>query len=290
METFFVPVYLKIGKLNDEKMLVALIGVTPNYIYFNYSAKRVEFSAKLSGLSFAHLAKKVLDQIEYKAGELNKKFCKTDMLLFESTHSFNTEYFQYLQKYSNNILVFGQIELFDFATSTIGFKGLYESLMNEYIDEIKETKQSFQTKIKHKLEAANIQEKADIDFKITTEQLSGIYNNTIVTLIAKNGGILAANSIDFSNNVSTIAQTLNSFEVLLISLNKYADIRSFDKSKYSIVTSMPAIGSDQEKLFNNIYKNKKDVFDIVPEDSIEKLTTLIHQNHYRKFSSVLMES
>ena len=290
METFFVPVYLKIGKLNDEKMLVALIGVTPEHIWFNYSAKRVELSAKLSGLSFAHLAKKVLEQIEYKAGELNKKLGETDILLFETTHSFNIEYFQYLQKYSNNILVFGQIELFDFATSTIGFKGLYESLMNEYIDEIKETKQSFQTKIKHKLEAANIQEKADIDFKITTEQLSGIYNNTIVTLIAKNGGILAANSIDFSNNVSTIAQTLNSFEVLLISLNKYADIRSFDKSKYSIVTSMPAIGSDQEKLFNNIYKNKKDVFDIVPEDSIEKLTTLIHQNHYRKFSSVLMES
>ena len=53
---------------------------------------------------------------------------------------------------------------------------------------------------------------------------------------------------------------------------------------------MPAIGSDQEKLFNNIYKNKKDVFEIVPEDSIEKLTTLIQQKNYRKFSSVLMES
>jgi len=290
METFFVPVYLKFGKLSDEKILVALIGVTPSYIWFNYSAKRVELSAKFSGLTFAHLAKKVLEQIDYKAGELNQKLGEPGIPLFESAHSFNPEYFEYLQKYSNNTLAFGQVEMFDFAASTIGFKGLYESLMNEDFEETKEPKQSFLTKIKHKLEAANIQEKADIDFKITPEQLNGIYNNTIVTLIAKNGGILAANTIDFSNSVSTIAQSLNSFEVLLISLNKYAEKRSFDMSKYSIVTSIPSIGSEQEKLFNNIWKNKKDVFDIVPEDSIEKLTTLIQQNHYQKFSSVLMES
>jgi len=290
METFFVPVYLKFGKLSDEKILVALIGVTPGYIWFNYSAKRVELSAKFLGPVFAHLAKKVLDQIEYKAGELNKELGKPAKPLFESTHSFNPDYFQYLQKYSNNTLAFGQVEMSDFDASTIGFKGLYESLMNEDFEEIKEIKPSFQAKIKHKLEAANIQGKADLDFKITPEQINGIYNNTIVTLIAKNGGILAANTIDFSNSVTTIAQSLNSFEVLLISLNKFADKHDFQKSKYSIITSTPSVGSEQAKLFNNIFVNKKDVFDIVPEDSIEKLTSLILQNHYQKFSSVLNES
>ena len=37
--------------------------------------------------------------------------------------------------------------------------------MNEEFIEKKEVKQSFQAKIKHKLEEANIQEKADIDLK-----------------------------------------------------------------------------------------------------------------------------
>jgi len=290
METFFVPVYLKFGKLSDEKMLVALIGVTPTYIWFNYSIKRIELSSKVSGLAFAHLAKKILEQIEYKAVELNKELGKYTKFLFDSTHSFNVDYFQYLQKYSNNTLVFGTVELFDFNASSIGFKGLYESLMNESIEEIKETKPNFQSKIKHKLEAANIQEKADIDFKITPDKLNGIYNNTIVTLIAKNGGILAANTIDFNNGVQSIAQSLNAFEVLLISLNKFASKHNYEKSKYSIVTSLPAFGSEQEKLFNNIYKNKKDVFKIIPEDSIEELTTQIQKNNYKKFSSVFIDS
>lgn len=288
METFFVPVYLKFGKLSEEKMLVALIGVTPTYIWFNYSIKRVELSSKISGPSFAHLSKKVLEQIEYKAEELNKELGKSAKSLFDWTHSFNADYFQYLQKYSQNTLVFGQLESFDFDASSIGFKGLYESLMNEFIEEIKETKPNFQSKIKHKLESANIQEKVDLDFKITPDQLNGIYNNTIVTLIAKNGGILAANTIDFNNGVQSIAQSLNAFEVLLISLNNFASKHNYEKSKYSIVTSLPAFGSEQEKLYNNIYKYKKDVFKIIPEDSIEELTTQIQKNNYKKFSSVFM--
>ena len=161
--------------------------------------------------------------------------------------------------------------------------------MNEDIVEKKEIKPSFQSKIKHKFEEANIQEKADIDFKISAEQINGLYNNTIVSLISKNGGILAVDSIDFNNSVPTLAQSLNSFEVLIISLNKFAEIHKLEQGKYSIVTSTPPIGSEQEKLMNNIFKNKKDVFDIIPEDSIERITEKFHTNQYKKFSSFLLQ-
>lgn len=289
METFFVPVYLKFGKLSDEKLLVALIGVSPTYIWFNYSSKRIELGSKVAGSTFGHLAKKVLEQIQYKTEEINKDLGNTENKLFDISHSFNIEYFVYLQKYSQNSVVFGQVELFNFNTSPNGFKVLYESFMNEDLIEKKEIKPSFQAKIKHKFEAANIQEKADIDFKITPNQINGLYNNTIVSLIAKNGGILAVDSIDFNNSVPTLAQSLNSFEILIISLNKFAEKNKFKKSKYSIITSTPAIGSEQEKLMNNIFKNKKDVFDIVPEDSINVITEKLLTNPYQKFSLVLSE-
>ena len=289
METFFVPVYLKFGKLSDEKLLVALIGVSPTHIWFNYSSKRIELGSKVAGSTFGHLAKKVLEQIQYKTEEINKDLGNTENKLFDISHSFNIEYFGYLQKYSQNSVVFGQVELFNFNTSPNGFKVLYESFMNEDLIEKKEIKPSFQAKIKHKFEAANIQEKADIDFKITPNQINGLYNNTIVSLIAKNGGILAVDSIDFNNSVPTLAQSLNSFEILIISLNKFAEKNKFKKSKYSIITSTPAIGSEQEKLMNNIFKNKKDVFDIVPEDSINVITEKLLTNPYQKFSLVLSE-
>ena len=289
METFFVPVYLKFGKLSDEKLLVALIGVSPGYIWFNYSSKRIELSSKVAGSTFGHLAKKVLEQIQFKTEEINKELGKSENKLFDSSHAFNMDYFIYLQKYSQNTIVFGQVELFNFNTTSNGFNVLYESFMNEDIVEKKEIKPSFQSKIKHKFEEANIQEKADIDFKISPEQINGLYNNTIVSLISKNGGILAVDSIDFNNSVPTLAQSLNSFEVLIISLNKFAEIHKLEQGKYSIVTSTPPIGSEQEKLMNNIFKNKKDVFDIIPEDSIERITEKFHTNQYKKFSSFLLQ-
>jgi hypothetical protein len=290
MESFFVPVYLKFGKLSEEKLLVALIGVSESNIWFNFSAKRIEFSSKIAGQVFGHLAQKVLEQIQFKTEEINKGLGKQSNSLFNVNHVFNVDYFGYLQKYSQNTVVFGPVEFFNFTTSPIGFKELYESFMNEGYIENKEVKQSFQTKIRHKLEAANIQDKADIDFKITPEQINGLYNNTIVSLISKNGGLLAANAIDFSNSIQTLAQSLNSFEILIISLNKFAEKYHFEKSQYSIVTSMPAIGSEQEKLMNNIYKNKKEVFDIVPEDSIGIITEKLRSSHYHKFSTVLLEN
>ena len=99
---------------------------------------------------------------------------------------------------------------------------------------------------------------------------------------------MAVDSIDFNNSIPTLEQSLNSFEVLIISLNKFAEIHNLEPGKYSIVTSNPVIGSEQEKLMNNI-KNKKDVFNIVTEDSIGIITEKFQTNQYKKFSSLLLE-
>lgn len=264
MKSFFVPLFIKTGKLAEEKLLVALIGVAPDCIYFHYSVKRLDFCGKLKGSVFAHTAKKMLEQIDYKVNQTNKQFSGSSNLLFESSHSFNQEYFLYLQKYSQNTVMFGEPESFDFAGSNIGFVGLYESLLSEKLDENKEVKTSLKTKVKHKLESAKIQDKVDLDFRISPEQIIGINAGMTVSLIGKNGGFLVANALDFQHSTQTIIQTLNAFDVLIFSLDKLAANKGFEKSKYSLITSSPDIGSEQEKLFNQVYKNKKEILEIIP--------------------------
>lgn len=285
MKSFFVPIYIKLGKLSEEKLLVAIIMVTPNKVWIKYSQKRIQLTSQVINVEYAHLAKEVLEQVQSKVNEVNLTLSKTDELQYNSSRIFNFEYFEYLKKYSQNTLVFGDIEIFNFQNSPFGFEGLYESIMNEKIELIKTVKTSFHTKIKANLKASGIEDKADIAYTLTTKQLTGLYNDMTVTLISKNGSILVAEAIDFNNSIPALTNSLNAFEVLISSLNQFSKQHKLKTANYNIVNSIPAVGSEQEKLLNNIFKNKKELYNVVPEDSIAEITDKIKSGkNYKKFS------
>lgn len=287
MKSFFVPTYLKLGKLSEEKLLVGLIAVTPQSVQVKYSAKRIQLCAQVVSPEYAMLAKEILEQIQNKASEVNALLDKSDEIHFENIHVFNADYFEYLKNYSQNTIVFGNVEVFG-ANQPSSFLSLYENLMNEKPELIKTIKSNFHTKIKSNLKASGIEDKADIEFKIGPDQLAGLYNDMTVSLITKNGSIFAVEAIDFNNGIPALTHSLNAFEVLIGSLNQFSKQRKFKTAgTYSILNSIPKSGSEQEKLLNHIFKVKKDLYKVMPEESIEEITNKIKSGNYQKFSSLL---
>ena len=290
MKSFFVPTYLKPGKLSDEKLLVGLIAVTPEGVMVKFSAKRIQLCAQLSNSGYAQLVKEILDQIQNKAAEVNVHMNKSNELHFESNHAFNSNYFEYLKKYSQNAIVFGSPEIFNAINLPLSFISLYESLMNEKVEIVKNVKSNFYSKVKTCLKTSGIEAKADIEFKISPDQLAGLYDDTTVSLITKNGSIFAVEAIDFNNGIPALSKSLNAFEVLINSLNQFSKDHKFKAHPtYNIINSNPKAGSEQEKLLNNIFKYKKNLFSIVPEDSIEVITNKIKKGNYKKFSLLLSD-
>jgi len=288
MKSFFIPAYLKLGKLSEEKLLVGLIAVTPQSVQVKYSAKRIQLCAQIVSPEYAQLAKAVLEQIQNKASEVTALLGKSDEIHFENVHVFNADYFEYLKKYSQNTIVFGNLEVFNANSQPSAFGSLYESLMNEKSELVKTVKSNFQAKIKTSLKASGIEDKADIEFKISPDQLAGLYNDMTVSLITKNGSILAIEAIDFNNGITTLTNSLNAFEVLISSLNQFSMAHKFKElGTYQILNSIPKAGSEQEKLLNHIFKFKRDLYKVLPEDSIEEITTNIKSGNYQKFSSLL---
>ena len=286
MKSFFIPIYLKLGKLSEEKLLVGLIAVTPQSIQVKYSTKRIQLCAKVVSPEYAHLAKEILEQIQNKASEVNVLLNKSNEIHFENNHVFNADYFEYLKKYSQNTIVFGNLEVYS-ANHTSTFLSLYENLMNEMPELVKTVKSNFHTKIKSNFKASGIEDKADIEFKISPDQLAGLYNDMTVSLITKNGSIFAVEAIDFNNGIPALTNSLNAFEVLISSLNQFSKDHKFKTGTYQILNSIPKSGSEQEKLLNHIYKFKKGIYKVMPEDSIEEITNKIKSGNYQKFSSIL---
>lgn len=286
MKSFFIPTYLKLGKLSEEKLLVGLIAVTPQSVQVKYSAKRIQLCAQVVSPEYAMLAKEILEQIQNKASEVNALLGKSDEIHFENVHVFNADYFEYLKNYSQNTIVFGNVEVFG-ANQSSSFLSLYENLMNEKPELVKTVKSNFHTKIKSNLKASGIEDKADIEFKIGPDQLAGLYNDMTVSLITKNGSILAVEAIDFNNGIPALTNSLNAFEVLISSLNQFSKGHKLKMGNYNILNSIPKSGSEQEKLLNNIFKFKKDLYKVMPEESIEEITNKIKSGNYQKFSSLL---
>ncbi|MDO8929980.1 MAG: hypothetical protein Q7W54_13460 [Bacteroidota bacterium] len=287
MKSFFIPTYLKLGKLSEDKLLVGLIAVTPQSVQVKYSAKRIQLCAQVVSPEYAHLAKAVLEQIQNKASEVNALLSKSGEIHFENNHVFNADYFEYLQKYSQNTIVFGNLEAFNTGSSPSAFVGLYESLLNEKAELVKTVKSNFQAKIKTSIKASGIEDKADIELKISPDQLAGLYNDMTVSLITKNGSIFAVEAIDFNNGIPALTNSLNAFDVLIGSLNQFSKEHKLKPGTYQILNSIPKSGSEQEKLLNHIFNAKKDLYKVMPEDSIEEITNKIKTGNYQKFSTLL---
>ena len=128
MESFFVPVYIKLGNFSDDKLLVALIMVTPEKIWVRYSQKRIHIAGQLVNPASESLAKEVLEQIKSKADEVNVSLADKDNVNIQNNHIFNKDYFEYLKKYSQNTLLFGNVEKIG---PSMDFESLFASLMND---------------------------------------------------------------------------------------------------------------------------------------------------------------
>jgi hypothetical protein len=183
--------------------------------------------------------------------------------------------------------VFGNLEVFNTGNLPSAFMGLYESLLNEKAELVKTVKSNFQAKIKTSLKASGIEDKADIEFKISPDQLAGLYNDMTVSLITKNGSIFAVEAIDFNNGIPALTNSLNAFDVLIGSLNQFSKEHKLKPGTYQILNSIPKSGSEQEKLLNHIFNAKKDLYKVMPEDSIEEITNKIKTGNYQKFSTLL---
>lgn len=281
MESFIVPVYVKLGKLSDEKLLCGLFMVNIDQVHFQYSTKRIQLISQISGEATYELSKTILEQIKHKVQKTNVEITNANKTVIPVNHIFNIDYFDYLKKYGQNTIMVGEIQP---ISTEVDFKSLYEKTFHEKVEVQKVHKINFHNKIKSLFKTSIVEDKADIGLKIMPSQLPGLNFDTTVALIAKNGCVLAADTIDFTSSPNSIGNTLNAFDVLIMSLNIFSEKNSLKKGKYHLLIKEPLPGTEQEKIFNSIYNSHKNIYEIAQEEKVSEITFEIENKEYTKFS------
>lgn len=291
MKTFFSIISIQTNPISSEKVVMGVLAITENEIYFDYSKSKLALLDKLAPtkVGIGIMAKNTLQQIKQKVDEANKTLTKDQTKLVFEKSIFSKEYISYLNKYNNGILHFSEPASLPFDFTAEKFMQYYYNFTGEVVvNESKKEIISFAKKIKPAFEKEGLDEKADLKFTFEPFAFNGILKETHIPLITKNGDISAIQTVDFSMGEQTVVHHL--YETLIIqkALNVFAQKAQTKVKKIKIAFEEPSQGTLQHDLFDLSIQNYKDDFDFITPDVLEKETDAICNSNNSKFSDFLL--
>jgi hypothetical protein len=291
MKTFFSIVSIQTNPISSEKVVMGVLAITENEIYFDYSKSKLALLDKLAPtkVGIGIMAKNSLQQIKQKVDEANKTLIKGQQQLVFGKSIFSKDYISYLNKYNNGILHFSEPASLPFDFTTEKFAQYYYNFVGEIVAiETKKEIVTFAKKIKPAFEKEGLDEKADLKFTFQPITFNGILKETHIPLITKNGAISAIQTVDFSLGEQTVVHHL--YETLIIqqALNVFAQKANTTVKKIKIAFEEPILGTLQHDLFDLSIQNYKDDFDFITPDILEKETEVICNSNNIKFSDFLL--
>ncbi|SHG81850.1 hypothetical protein SAMN05444372_11074 [Flavobacterium micromati] len=291
MKTFFSIVSIQTNPISLEKVVMGVLAITENEIYFDYSKNKLGLLDKLAPtkIGIGSMAKNALQQIKQKVTEANKALTKDQKKLVFEKSIFSKDYISYLNKYNNGILFFSEPASLSFDFTAEKFMQYYYNFVGEMVAiETKKEMVTFAKKIKPAFEKEGLDEKADLKFTFDPFTFNGILKETHIPLITKNGAISAIQIVDFSLGEQTVVHHLYETKILQQVLNVFAIKAKTTVNKIKIAFEEPNEGTLQHELFDLSFQNYKDDFDFITPDKLEKETDIISSSNNIKFSEFIL--
>lgn len=291
MKTFFSIVSIQTNPISSEKVVMGVLAITENEIYFDYSKSKLGLLDKLAPTKtgIGSMAKNALQQIKQNVAETNKALTKHQQQLVFAKSIFSKDYISYLNKYNSGILHFTEPASLPFDFTAEKFMQYYYNFVGEMVAiETKKEMVTFAKKIKPAFEKEGLDEKADLKFTFDPFTFNGILKETHIPLITKNGAISAIQIVDFSLGEQTVVHHLYETKILQQVLNVFAIKAKTAVNKIKIAFEEPNEGTLQHELFDLSFQNYKDDFDFITPDKLEKETDIISNSNNIKFSEFLM--
>jgi hypothetical protein len=286
MKSLLSIIYLQTNSASGEKIAVGLLAMSESEIFFQVAEHKMKLAAKLSSGDVLKHAELSFALISNKVAETNKENKSHKLIKNESL--FTKEYISYLNKYSKGLMQFDMPK----SVACVIDKKMFKTLFQQFIG-VWEEKQStqkkaeqFHTVIKKQLNKPVFKQKVDVDYTLNPEKITGLLKPQDITLISKNGNILAAQAIDFNNSEEVITKHTYEYEVMINSLEELGqkEISKKHQGLYYLLFNKPAKNSPQEKLLNQIKKTKSGLMHIEEAGYLEELETTLENNNYQKFS------
>ncbi|MEM0543855.1 hypothetical protein WFZ85_14665 [Flavobacterium sp. j3] len=234
MKTFFSIIYLPLNSNLQEKVSVGLVMSNGEQTIFRVSNPKMQVLKGLISSNRFNILKNyfsnIINEIEPKIDEF-KLNIKTDV----SNNWLNESYFSYLNRYSNNLVIYSEPRNIDSDVTLESFKSIFNKYVFEYDEEINIVKnEDILSKVRTRL-FTKIEDRVNLNVTISSNDFNELLTPVDVNFIGKNGVIVAGQTIDFVKRLYNLENDLTRF----ISFTKAVDYSSANKNKYFLVGQEP---------------------------------------------------
>lgn len=254
MKNFYSIINIAPNPSANESLAIGLIVVSSTRVYVRFSDVKLKIVKQLlpKEISVIEFLQK---QIHASVNEQNKVLAENGIkdILFEKSDILNSDYFQYLNTYSNNLLQFSSpIEIGKEISNSL-YNSLFELLVSNIINTSTrhtENEKIFKERIEKKL-VERVLKKVHTHQKFNSSIIPALYFNYELDCIGLNGVFTSAKAINFEKSYQTIdAQLSHYFALTDILAGKYQRRKS--ENNFYLITDEP---EDRRSKAHHVYKS-----------------------------------
>jgi hypothetical protein len=281
MKAFYSLVKVSPNPSAGDSLTVGIIVADQYGVYIKFSADKLSITHTLLNQNFA-LVQFVVKQLKLKVEEAKLIIAENKNRLFDHNHFFHAEYFDYLNRYSNNLVQFSKpFDLFD-AVTTENVNKLFLLFVD---DKEKSTRKNdndqeklFLRKIEEKL-VGRVQNKVHTNICFDDKIIPSLYFRFEMDCIGRNGVFTGAKSLYFNKTIQTLHTQISDYITLITELEKNYD-QTMDNNFY-LITDEPQKRSKEHALWEKVKSLNK--IKLISSDESELVAEYIKNSGAKTF-------
>jgi len=281
MKTYYIIIKVIPNSLVKDSISVGMVLSDDISFQIRFSENKVRIAKSLLGDNRKHLDF-VIQQIEKTLLSVNNGHGNG---IFKFENKINASYFNYLNRYSNNIVQYEQPNYIKEENTITTFNNLFRLFIDNDI-------KNDETLVKADLELKNreiintklisrVKDKVHTNIKFSDKILPTLYFNYELDCIGLNGVFTGAKSINFNVSEVTLQKEISNYyaiaSILENSYNKYGSSNNF----YLISDEPSSIGSKEHQLWEKLRNGKK--FNLIHTEEADLVAQKIEATGAAKF-------
>lgn len=260
--------------------------VSIGLLAFNKKEAIVSFSESRRILAKKLVSPDLVDffckQIIAKVKELNKAKKSGHDSLFNDDFVFEPSYIDYLSNYSNGLLQLSKATVFLKGLSTDNFNLLFETLIDKLEERPASRKKTGEiARIVQEKLINRVKDKVHTNIKLDGSLVPNLYFTYDMDCIGKNGVLVGAKTIDFTNKRQAIDYTISHYNSLIAFLS-VEHKKEITKNSFYLIAEEPSTQNTAEyEIWDSIQQNP--LFKIINPEQSDVVAKRIEDSKATKF-------
>ena len=283
MQTFYTIIKIAPNTMTDDCLSIGLLVCDGSKYWLQFSEDRKNASKRLMDEN-ASAVDFIVKQISLHIQKLNKEIIKSNTELFPLNSLLNSEYFSYLNNYSNGLLRFSKPSFLNDVINEEKFLKLFALLIDKNIERGPRVKdianESFYAAINKNL-IKKVEKNIHTKVNINSATLPSMYFQYEMDCIGLNGAFVGAKSIPFNKSVLTLDKEISHY-IALISLLSTTYNKDVKNNNFFLIADEPAvINSPEYNTWENIINNP--LFKVVNSEHVNIIVEKVEQTKAKTF-------